>query len=360
MIYLITNFFCLIYFYLYDYYFKKHSTRFFISIGVVFFLALLPAFQYGVGTDYFSYEDIFNTPLILEHYYKNDEYAFYYLVKIIYSIGFNAKSFFVIVSLIQSILILSIFNILKKMGMFLPVVFFCFFTITNLMHTQMNLIRASFSIYLFITAILLRFNKENLYSFICIIIAILFHKSAAAVALFLLLPNRFYLFCYKHILLIYLFSLIIFIINPFREIIYYFIQNFLPFYSPYLNSGIINSNSISIINTFTKLYYLPIHIVFILLVLQKKITLNKYEKIISGFWVLISNIYILTLHYDFFSRINYFFVFFYLFPALFTLNYFMKKKSIYFILTLLYILSAYVIKVCLFPVAEFTYHTYII
>ncbi|MBD2820339.1 EpsG family protein [Xenorhabdus sp. 42] len=360
MIYLITNFLCLIYFYLYDYFFKKISLRILLSIGIIFFLASLPAFQYGVGTDYFSYENIFNTPSTLEHYYNNNEYAFYYLVKLTYTIGFGSKSFFIITSLIQSFLILIIFNILKKRGMYLPIIFFSFFTITNLMHTQMNLIRTSFSIYLFVIAILLRFNKKNLNSLICIILAILFHKSTIAVAVFLLLPNRFYLYCYRNILFIYLFSLIIFFINPFNEITYYTIQNFLPFYSPYLNSGVISAGSISIINTLTKLYYVPIHIVFIYLISQNKLKLNEYEKIISGFWVLISNGYILTLSYDFFSRMNYFFVFFYLFPVLFTLNFFMKKKSFLFYLISLYVLFAYVIKVCLFPIAEFSYHTYII
>lgn len=166
MAYIIFNFLTLFFIKIYDYFYKAIYSRCILALPVIFLLALLPALQYGVGTDYFSYERIFNQPSILEHYNRNNELFFYYLVKTIKLFDFDSKGFFSIISIIQATLILYSFNIFKRNNYNLVVLFFLFFTVTNLLHTQMNIIRASFAIYFFVISFLYKIEKNIYFAFL--------------------------------------------------------------------------------------------------------------------------------------------------------------------------------------------------
>ncbi|WP_430248594.1 EpsG family protein [Providencia sp. PAZ2] len=319
-------------------------------------LSLLPSLQYGVGSDYFSYERIFNNTNILEYYYRNNEIAFYYLVKVIHYFNSDSRFFFIFVSILQSCLIISSFNILKRHGYNLVIIFFLFFTVTNLLHTQMNIIRASFSIYLFVLALLYRLENKNLNFIFLIIIATLFHKSAFVVAPMLLIPMKWYTWFYKHALVIYISTFLIYFFNPFTIISTYIIDTFFSYYSLYLTEG--NFTKVSIVNLFTKLYYLPIIIYFFSII--KGISITEYSKRLIGLWVITANMFILVYHFDFFSRINYFFVYFYIIPLYYSLkSAFSRKKYLIVLAMIIYILTPYVLKVVAFPIAEFKYNTFL-
>ncbi|VEB76576.1 Uncharacterised protein [Providencia rustigianii] len=356
MEYLILNFLTLYVIYIYNKYYKSSHARYFISIAVVFMLSLLPSLQYGVGSDYFSYERIYNNTNILEYYYKNNEIAFYYLVKIVRYFDFDSKFFFIIISILQSLLIISSFNILKRHGYNLVIIFFLFFTVTNLLHTQMNIIRASFAIYLFILALLYKLENKKIKFLFFIIIAILFHKSAFVVIPILLIPIKWYTWFYKHALTIYISTFFIYFLNPFSPISKYIIDTFFPYYSLYLTEG--NFTKVSIVNLFTKLYYLPIIIYFFSII--KNVRIDDYSNRLIGLWAITANMFILVYHFDFFSRINYFFVYFYIIPLYYSLiSTFNRKKYRLALVMILYILAPYTLKVIVFPIAEFKYNTFL-
>lgn len=161
---------------------------------------------------------------------------------------------------------------------------------------------------------------------------------------------------YKKALAIYLITFIFFFINPIKPIVDYVVSTFFPYYSSYLIDG--NFTEVSIINLFTKLYYMPIILYFLYNI--KNMSLNYFSKVLVGIWVITANLYILVYHYDFFSRINYFFVYFYMIPLYLSLNYaYRTKRKILFFIMSLSILIPYILKVLVFPVAEFKYNTFI-
>ncbi|HGN0230708.1 TPA: EpsG family protein [Proteus mirabilis] len=356
MIYLISNFLSLTYFYIYSRFKYSIHNRIFLSIIIILLMSLIPGLQYKVGTDYSSYENIFNNPSTLEYYFNIKEYLFYYLTKLIYNFGLSSKAYFFIVAIIQSFLIFSLLILSKTKNTSLPILFFCFFTITNLMHTQMNIIRVSFSFYLFAISMLLHLNRNNILSLILFLLAFFFHKSSIIVFPLLLIPNKIYLFFYRHVLFIYFFTFILFLFNPFHNVVNSIIIDYFPHYSSYLEDG--NFEKHSIINILSKLYYMPIQLLFIYVIRNKRIIFSLIEKKIIGLWVIISNSYLLIVHFDFFARVNVFLIFFYIIPAIYLL-FLYRKNAITFILISAYLIFTYLLKVLFFPNAEFLYNTYL-
>ncbi|WP_442958724.1 MULTISPECIES: EpsG family protein [unclassified Providencia] len=356
MAYLIFNFLTLFVIKTYDFFYQSRLSRYLLTFPLIFLLSLLPSLQYGVGTDYFSYERIFNNPNILEHYNTNNELVFYYLVKFINSLTLDSKVFFSFISVFQSILIICTFNILKRNGYNLTVLFFLFFTVTNLLHTQMNIIRASLAIYFFVISFLYKIEKKYLLCLLAVVLSVFSHKSAYAILPFVLIPTHWYSLLYKKALAIYLVTFIVFFINPMQPIVDYIVSTFFPYYSLYLEDG--NFGEVSIVNLFTKAYYAPIILYFLFNI--KNLTLNYFSKVLIGLWVITANLYILVYHYDFFSRINYFFVYFYIVPLYFSLKYAYKtKRKILLLFMSIMILMPYILKVVIFPVAEFKYSTFL-
>ncbi|WP_223672802.1 EpsG family protein [Proteus terrae] len=356
MIYLIGNFLSLTYFYIYSKFNYSIHNRIFLSIILIILMSLIPGLQYKVGTDYLSYENIFNSPSTLEYYFNIKEYLFYYLTKLIYNLELSSKAYFFIIAIIQSFLIFSLLTLSKTKNTSLPILFFCFFTITNLMHTQMNIIRVSFSFYLFSISLLLHLNRKNILSLIIFLLAFFFHKSSIIVFPLLLIPNKVYLFFYRHILFIYISTFILFLFNPFHNIVNAIIIDYFPHYSSYLEDG--NFEKHSIVNILSKLYYIPIQLLFIYIVRNGKIIFSLIEKKMIGLWVIVSNSYLLILHFDFFARVNVFLIFFYIIPAIYLL-FLYRKNTILFTLISAYLIFAYSLKVLFFPNAEFLYNTYL-
>lgn len=95
------------------------------------------------------------------------------------------------------------FSVMENYGYSLVLVFFFFGLFTNLFHTQMNIIRASFSIYLFAISILYKFRGKLLLSFILMVAALGFHRSALIGFCFLVIPDKMYFFACKHAFKIY-------------------------------------------------------------------------------------------------------------------------------------------------------------
>lgn len=90
-------------------------------------MTLLPAFQYGVGTDYFSYQNIYNNANELDTFYQNKEYLFYGYMRLYQLTGWGFKGFIALTALLQSLLVFVIvFQLWKNYGYSLVLVFFFF------------------------------------------------------------------------------------------------------------------------------------------------------------------------------------------------------------------------------------------
>lgn len=325
----------------------------------VFFMTLLPAFQYGVGTDYFSYQNIYNNANELDTFYQNKDYLFYGYMRLYQLTGWGFKGFIALTALLQSLLVFVIvFQLWKNYGYSLVLVFFLFWVVTNLFHTQMNIIRASFSIYLFAISILYKFRGKLLLSFILMVAALGFHRSALIGFCFLVIPDKMYFFACKHAFKIYVLTFLLFLFSYLQQIIYYIVQNLFPYYSHYLSS--FDESSVSIMNVLTKMYWIPFNLLFLILLRLKVFVIKDNERKLIGMWALTVNVYLLMLSFDFISRVNYYFVIFYIIPIIYVIKYTVKNR--YFVclyLSLLYCFIPYLLKVILFPIAEFYYKSYL-
>jgi len=333
----------------------------FNGLYILFFITIciLPSVQYAVGTDYYSYERIYTIDSVLEHYYDNGEFAFFYFVKVLQLISRDAKFFFMAVSILQSILITVIFIKFKKVGFAVFFLFFLFFSVTNLMHTQMNIIRVSFSIYIFILSIFLKLEGKFLFSLMVFFLGCFFHKSTYAMLPFFILPVSIYEAIYKKAGLFFLLSFLVCFFDPFGRYVPVIIETIFPSYSIYYVDGesLIN---VSILNVLTKLYYLPVNILFIYFLWRNVFQLSIFEKRLIGFWVIISSSYFLSYHYGFFSRVNFFLVFYYIIPIYYVFSLFRKRNNAVLLIYLIgYIILPYIFKVVFFPLAEFHYETFL-
>ncbi|WP_061013180.1 EpsG family protein [Photobacterium leiognathi] len=352
MIYLLIYILALVYYNAID-----NSRRDFILFFFCFILiSLIPAFQYNIGTDYFSYRRIFENENILEYYYNINEIFFFYFVKIIKTITNDTNVFFFCIALFQSFLINLIFYKLKIKGYKIAIVFFMFFCVTNLMNTQMNIIRASIAIYFFVLSVIYRYDEKYVKSILCIVCAVFFHQSAIFMIPILMIPLKAHRLLLKHG---FLFFILLILLSQ-LDIIGFaskLIEVTVPKYMVYIDS-VNTENPISIINILSKMYYLPAFFFFLYLIKEKKINLSNIGVALCGIWLLTCNFYLYIEQMALFSRINVYFLFFYIFPLYYVFEY-LRKFSYCQVVFLLYIILPYILKVCFFPVAEFRFETYL-
>ena len=91
-------------------------------------------------------------------------------------------------------------------------------------------------------------------------------------------------------------------------------QNLFPYYSHYLSS--FDESSVSIMNVLTKMYWIPFNLLFLILLKLKVFVIKDNERKLIGMWALTVNVYLLMLSFDFISRVNYYFVIFYIIPII--------------------------------------------
>ena len=80
MAYIFFNFWAVALLMLIDQWRLTRKAQFFLLLFVLIVISFLPAFQYNVGSDYFSYVEIFSNHGKLDLYYRKNEFGFYYLV----------------------------------------------------------------------------------------------------------------------------------------------------------------------------------------------------------------------------------------------------------------------------------------
>ncbi|WP_137222139.1 EpsG family protein [Shewanella sp. MEBiC00475] len=322
---------------------------------VVFFF--VPAMQYDVGTDYFSYVEMYKYGYNVDLYYKKGEFVFHYLLVFLRSFSLGEQSIFVTVSIVNTFSFSAILYLLKKNGFKIWLVFFLFFCVTGIYHNQMNGLRQYIAIYLLPLSILLFYSHKYILAVSTSLFAVFSHFSYAITFIIyflkVLLPKPVVILA----LFILSFVFYLFVLPMFLPMV---VGKLFPVYIPYFES--VHAAQANFVSVATKVYYIPIYIMFFYYYFKdtKNNILYTFSGKSFGFFILIWSatfwIFLSAIKFGFLGRVNQYFIFFYIFPMYYVLHREMLKHKFYNVFFLIcYIAIPYVLKVTVFSTAEYNY-----
>lgn len=329
------------------------------------FIAMLPAFliyflvaglQYNVGSDYYSYVDIFTNEEKLQLYFERGEVLFYWVVSLLQWLELPPQSIFLAISFVQSLLIFIYLKSIKKLGFFLPLFFIVFFCVSNIYNNQLNGLRQ----YVVVTALpiltILLHNRRYFYFYIGVFVVSLFHNTAW----FLLILVPLYIFHKKaDRSLFFLFCGSVFGYLFLGSVIYDLVEMLLPSYAHYLHSEY--SKGESLVLFATKLVYLPLIFYFYAVYRKDNSDFGRYFHFVIFVFTLTYWFFILALYLGLAVRFYYYFAFFLVFPFYYILHQSYKSRQwLMFAFVLFYAVFPYVAKVTVFAKAEFFYQSIVL
>lgn len=314
------------------------------------------AFQKGVGTDYYSYISIYSSAVERYLYAQKGEYLFLWIIDFA-KIFNHYQSVFIIFSLIISLsFFYSLFVLKNKYDYKAWLIFLIYFSATGIYNTSFNTLRQSVVIALLPFLIHLFVKKRHLIFLLCILALSFLHKSALLYLSFYLvalIPNNkkivFFAFVFSTLLYTIDFVSIINILanNPLTGLIF---GN----YSYYVDSSFFDAGPI--LSIATKLYYLPLFILFWLIYIKEK-NINLYFDFTIKLWAVTCFMIIQMMHIGIFYRFWNMFAFLYVFPIYYVIDYYIKKRDALFVfLLILYIIIPYIVKVLILPSSEYLYN----
>ena len=332
---------------------RAQSLNYFLgAIPIILLWCLVIGGQYNVGTDYFSYLEIFSGRNI-SYIEDRGELAFVWFVKFCNSIGFSGQDLFFVYAFIWVLLLLFSFkNLVGIRNVYLMM--FVFITFSTAFNNQMNIVRQYTAIYLFTYAFSLFFQRKYAIAFIFGVLTILTHVSSFIV----LLITPLIIFFSKRlksnkslILLLSVAVLLSFFLN--LNILKYALSIF-DQYAHYLQSGRIESTGV--IFKLTKLLYLPLMLYSV--VKRRDMNLTKNENVLFNIGILSYCCKIALLNISIVGRIGSYFEILMCLPIVFLLRWFtVSKKQVDLFLVLMYLLVPYIVKVTYFATAEYSYHS---
>ncbi len=334
---------------------KKISFLYFLPI--IFLWTFILGFQYGVGTDYFSYLNIYNSKADLSRYFYKKEFLFFYFVSFLKIFSSNGQIFFILVSLIENWLFFYYLKLMinnqliskRKISLFI-FLFLCFGT--NF-YNQMNGVRQYFNIYLLSILTFYIYKREIFKYLLLFIIGINIHRS-----FLLIIP--LYLFKYVSKLLNSKFLKFLifgaFLLNflPIVEILKK-IFLYIPRYSHYIESSYFRE--IGIAQKITKFIYLPYYLSACSLVKKQD---NSIKQFMLKIGIISYVIRIFCLKLSVTNRLGEYFTLLAIYPIYLLLEKYIKKKDyINLAILLSIIIGLFVIKVIIFPKGEYLYRSYL-
>ncbi|EKE6108258.1 TPA: EpsG family protein [Vibrio cholerae] len=360
MIYLVFNSLALTFAFILNRWNLNKSSVLFLMLFVIMSILILPAFQYYVGSDYESYLNIFYSDELIQGYLERYDIGFYAVIYVIKFLELNHNVFFFVVSLIHSFLIGYLILILKRNGFNVFILLFCILFITNLIHTQMNLIRSSIATYCFLIALIHMMERRFLLVIFFVFLGGVFHKSIFfLLPIFFIIRSNFFENLTNKALCFYIATFFFYaIFNPNALLTHLASYGFFPQYFQYITSEDDLVEKIGLLSLLTKMYYIPLSFTFLFFFSKYKHDYDSFDNKLISMWLLFSNFYLLMSSVDILSRINYYFVFFYVVPTYYLLC--SSRVGFYYkMIFVLYIIIPYILKVVFFPVAEFNYETYL-
>ena len=334
------------------FHFNESAKNAFLIFSALF-LCFLPALQFNVGTDYFSYYGMTRDPAQTDIIFNKGEYFFYFFVEFLSAFGFHGQWIFLFHSILSSLLLVNILRKLRGQGYFQWIALLLIVVVTGLIHNQMNGLRSMLAVYLFINAFIYKACGQFAKSILFSIIGIFSHQTFLVMALFILLPSQLYLHVYSYIR-VYYFSLFIFFgSGSFLFFIDSFVEHFMPFYLHYLNLSFFESG-VDFLNVLTKMYYVGGHLLFLVFVGKMSKDFSRFDKIVLGFWALGANLYLGMMFVSGLFRAFHYVVFFGMFPIYFMLRFF-RFDSFAVLAIFSYLVVPYLLKVLVFRVGEYDY-----
>lgn len=328
------------------------------SSPVIFFWCLLIGGQYGVGTDYFNYLDMFTNGDLSYVEEGRGEYGFSYFIRSCFKLGIHGQGIFFVIAFIWSIIFLFVvYNLLGSKYFYLYL--FAFIVFTGGFNNQMNGIRQYCAIYILWLAFTFLWQRQYIKSLLFFLLSPLFHQSAIVAIFVGLLMFLVSCYCRKRVLLygILLIGTVCSILMT-DEFISYFIPYF-ELYSDYLNRGAVEERSFILI--ISKLIYLPLFVCSIYLFPKMNIDEPLRRLFVFGIcgyaWKLS------TVSLALVSRLGLYFEFFSCIPLIYLLIYCIQKKYlVVYYSTIIYLTIPYSVKVLMytFGSGEYSYTSYIL
>lgn len=322
-----------------------------ILFPIIILWVIIIGGQYGVGTDYFSYIDIFNGNKLNLYEYQQ-EYLFVYFVEFCNSIGLYGQSLFFIISLFSIIVLLKI-GLKITSPQYLYLFFFLFVCYSTVFNNQMNTIRQYIVVYLFSYLILLINQRHYILGSLLLAISIFIHHSSFILIFFVFVLLWGRNISSKKILYFIVLGGFLGGIITRPEFIEYIARTF-DFYSYFFDNGSLNETSL--MGRIVKYTFLPLY----LLAISKlnDFQLSDNEKKLFSIGVISYSLKIAFLTLGTVQRIGWYFEILMCIPLLYLLIYLKNRTSKMFIPILLFILIIYAIKVILFAEREYSYDSY--
>lgn len=329
--------------------YKKHNKYSIIApyLPLILIWVFICGGQYGVGTDYFNYIKIFSGEK-LDYFAHNGELIFAIFVTICNHVGIYGQGIFFIIYFISFILLFK-FITYSKLD-YSSVYILLYITISGLFNNQLNIVRQAFTVYIGSCAVFFIFDKKKFLALILILLSSLFHLSAITFLLFFIPIKNLKKYLLYAILLtgIILSSLL----SP--NILNIFIPYLPPSYAWYIiGDGIGDVNFISYL---TKLIFIPLY--FLAIRNYHKYNLSGIKKKLFQWGIIGFSFRLAVINIGLVNRLSLVFILISLFPIYFYLEYLILIKSRYTIPISLGLIVFYMIKVILFPLREYDYHSY--
>ncbi len=311
----------------------------------ILLLSILPGLQYEVGVDYSTYAEIFKAHGQL--FKENGEYFFYYLILLLSNLGFHYQSFFIFISLINAIILITIIEKLADHGYKRWLIFLMVFSVTGVLHNQMNLIRNYSASFVFILALVYRFEGKFLAALLLSILGMTMHNTFLLALIALVIPQSFFNKKFsKNYIIGFLFTFLF----GLSELPIILALELFPQYSSYFTTNI---HDIQLTSFISKTLSIPIHALFLYFIRDKIHNLNDFTLKIIWLWSITSNLYVLLIFYEPATRIYIYFQLLNTIPYYFLFKEFKKIPGK--IILLLYALAPYLYKIIIFNSAEYSY-----
>lgn len=350
MIFLILLFYGAIAFYAYERNFNQCShlsSLLYFSPFIALWVFIIGG-QLGVGTDYYSYLDIFEGKKDLQFYANKGEYCFYGIVYLFQSLNFCGQFYFYFFALLNILVYIAILK--KTTNCNYALFFFLFVTVSTMVHSQMNGIRQCTAVFFVTLGFVELIQGRKKFFFIYVLMAAGFHISAIAILLLYFLKKvslskwsaKFWIFVTAIISFVSLDNII-------KDVIL-----ILPEYSHYADSEYMDQG-VSVLNKMTKLATFPLYYFSISIIDKKNMSIENMRLFQVGIVAyLIKTVCIVsTVTY----RFGHFFFILSLIPIFYYLCYLRKKNFTYFSLWCAYLFFLYCLKILLFPSSEYLYNS---
>lgn len=321
---------------------------------VMFLWCLLIGGQYNVGTDYFSYLELFVTGDMFYVENLRGEYGFSYFVKMCHKLGIYGQGIFFVIAFIWALIF--IYVAYKLVGSkYLYLYLFVYIVFTGGFNNQMNGIRQYFAIYILVLAFAFLWNRCFAKALLLFILAPLFHQTAV-------IPILLGLFCYfvisgfKSQLILYSIILMGFSVGLLisDETISYFLPYFEQ-YSDYLTRGAVEEQKVILL--ITKYIYIPLFLGGIYLF--PKMNLMDFHKRLFVFGLCGYALKLSTVSLALVSRLGLYLEFFSCIPLIYLLLYLKNtRKNVAYGFSIVYLLLPYSMKVLISTYGEYSYTSY--